>query len=64
MQTFQTAFVEVMKLPADKVNAMVHPFPHLRDAHVCQLRPCPEDRLQNPNPGAVYLLRDVDFSRI
>ena len=35
MQTFQSAFVEVMKMPADKVNAMVHPFPHLRDAHVC-----------------------------
>jgi len=35
MQTFQTAFLEVMKMPTDKVNAMVHPYPHLRDAHVC-----------------------------
>lgn len=35
MQTFQTAFLEVMKMPADKVSAIVHPYPHLRDAHVC-----------------------------
>jgi len=35
MQTFQTAFLEVMQMPADKVSAIEHPYPHLRDAHVC-----------------------------
>jgi histidinol-phosphate aminotransferase len=35
MQTFQTAFLEVMQMPADKVSLMIHPYPHLRDAHVC-----------------------------
>jgi histidinol-phosphate aminotransferase len=35
MQSFQTAFLEVMQMPTDKVNAMVHPYPHLLNAHVC-----------------------------
>jgi histidinol-phosphate aminotransferase len=35
MASFQTAFLEVMKTPADKLNAMVHPYPHLVEGHAC-----------------------------
>jgi len=35
MLTFQSAFLEVMQMPVDQVSAVVHPYPHLRDAHVC-----------------------------
>jgi histidinol-phosphate aminotransferase len=35
MQSFQSAFLEVMKMPDGKMNAMAHPYPHLVDAHSC-----------------------------
>ena len=35
MSSFQTAFLEVMQMPDSKLNAMVHPYPHLRDMHAC-----------------------------
>jgi histidinol-phosphate aminotransferase len=35
MASFQTAFLEVMQMPTDKVNAMAHPYPHLLNAHAC-----------------------------
>lgn len=35
MESFQTAFVDVMKDPAGKVNAMAHPYPHLENAFRC-----------------------------
>jgi histidinol-phosphate aminotransferase len=35
MASFQTAFLEVMKTPADKLNAMVHPYPYLVEGHAC-----------------------------
>jgi hypothetical protein len=35
MQSFQTAFLEVQQMSTDKVNAMVHPYPHLLYARVC-----------------------------
>jgi histidinol-phosphate aminotransferase len=35
MQSFQTAFLEVMQMPTDKLNALAHPYPHLLNAHVC-----------------------------
>jgi histidinol-phosphate aminotransferase len=35
MASFQTAFLEVMKMPTDKIEAMVHPYPHLLEEHVC-----------------------------
>jgi hypothetical protein len=35
LASFQTAFLEVMKTPSDKLNAMVHPYPHLVEGHAC-----------------------------
>jgi histidinol-phosphate aminotransferase len=36
MAAFQTAFLEVMQMPTDKMNALVHPYPHLLAAtQVC-----------------------------
>jgi histidinol-phosphate aminotransferase len=35
MQSFQTAFLEVMQMPTDKMNALAHPYPHLLQTHVC-----------------------------
>jgi histidinol-phosphate aminotransferase len=36
MASFQTAFLEVMKMPEDKMNALVHPYPHLiADTYAC-----------------------------
>jgi histidinol-phosphate aminotransferase len=35
MQTFQSAFVEVMKMPDGKMNALAHPYPQLARMHSC-----------------------------
>lgn len=35
MASFQTAFVEVMQMPDSKMNALVHPYPHLLDVAAC-----------------------------
>jgi len=35
MASFQTAFLEVMKMPQDKMDALVHPYPHLLQDRVC-----------------------------
>jgi hypothetical protein len=35
MQSFQSAFVEVMKMPDGKMNALAHPYPHLAGVHTC-----------------------------
>ena len=35
MTSFQTAFLEVMKMPEDKMSSLVHPYPHLLEEHVC-----------------------------
>jgi len=35
MQSFQTAFSDVMQMPASKVNAMVHPYRHLLVGRIC-----------------------------
>jgi histidinol-phosphate aminotransferase len=35
MQSFQTAFLEVMQTPDNKLNALNHPYPHLVAAHAC-----------------------------
>jgi histidinol-phosphate aminotransferase len=35
MQSFQTAFLEVMQLPDNKLNALAHPYPHLLQHHAC-----------------------------
>jgi len=35
MASFQTAFLEVMKMPEDKMSSLVHPYPHLLEEHVC-----------------------------
>lgn len=35
MQSFQTAFTEVMQLPDGKLNAAVHPYLHLLNKHSC-----------------------------
>jgi histidinol-phosphate aminotransferase len=35
MQSFQTAFLEVMKMPDGKINALAHPYPHLVHDHSC-----------------------------
>jgi histidinol-phosphate aminotransferase len=35
MAAFQTAFVEAMKMPAEKMSQLVHPYPHLLEEPVC-----------------------------
>lgn len=35
MASFQTAFLEVMQMPEDKLSALVHPYPHLIEPHAC-----------------------------
>jgi histidinol-phosphate aminotransferase len=35
MQSFESAFLEVMKTPTDKLNALNHPYPHLLEGHAC-----------------------------
>lgn len=35
MQSFQSAFLEVMKMPDGKMNALAHPYPHLAGTHAC-----------------------------
>ncbi|CAN5569765.1 pyridoxal phosphate-dependent aminotransferase [soil metagenome] len=35
MASFQTAFLEVMKMPDNKLNALVHPYPHLLNPQAC-----------------------------
>ncbi len=35
MQSFQSALLEVERMPTDKLNALVHPYPHLHQAKVC-----------------------------
>lgn len=35
MQSFQSAFLEVMKMPDGKMNALAHPYPHLAGEHTC-----------------------------
>lgn len=35
MQSFQTAFLEVMQMPDSKMNALRHPYPHLIHEHAC-----------------------------
>lgn len=35
MQSFQTAFLEVMQMPDGKMNALAHPYPHLISFHAC-----------------------------
>jgi histidinol-phosphate aminotransferase len=35
MASFQTAFIEVMKMPEDKMSSLVHPYPHLLEEHAC-----------------------------
>jgi len=35
MQSFQTAFLDVMKMPDGKMNALTHPYPHLVGTHAC-----------------------------
>jgi len=35
MQSFQTAFLEVMKIPDSKMNALAHPYPHLVSQLAC-----------------------------
>jgi histidinol-phosphate aminotransferase len=35
MAAFQTAFLEVIKMPENKMNALVHPYPHLLEEHAC-----------------------------
>jgi histidinol-phosphate aminotransferase len=35
MQSFQTAFLEVMKMSDGKMNALTHPYPHLVHEHSC-----------------------------
>jgi histidinol-phosphate aminotransferase len=35
MQSFQTAFLEVMQMPDNKLNVLAHPYPHLLNPHAC-----------------------------
>jgi histidinol-phosphate aminotransferase len=35
MQSFQSAFLEVMSMPDGKMNALAHPYPHLAAVHAC-----------------------------
>jgi histidinol-phosphate aminotransferase len=35
MQSFQTAFLEVMQMPDGKRNALAHPYPHLVETRAC-----------------------------
>ena len=35
MQSFQSAFLDVMQLTPSKLNALAHPYPHLLQNHVC-----------------------------
>ncbi len=35
MARFQTAFLDVMQMPDTKLNALVHPYPHLIADHAC-----------------------------
>ena len=35
MQSFQTALVEVMQMPPEKMSALVHPYPRMLRAQVC-----------------------------
>lgn len=35
MASFQTAFLEVMQMPDNKLNALAHPYPHLIQTHAC-----------------------------
>jgi histidinol-phosphate aminotransferase len=35
MQSFQTAFLEVMQMPDGKMNALTHPYPQLLHTHAC-----------------------------
>lgn len=35
MQSFQTAFLEVMQTSNNKLNALAHPYPHLLQQHAC-----------------------------
>ncbi len=35
MQSFQSAFLEVMNTPDGKLNALAHPYPHLANTHTC-----------------------------
>jgi histidinol-phosphate aminotransferase len=35
MASFQTAFLEVMQQPDNKLNALTHPYPHLLETHSC-----------------------------
>jgi histidinol-phosphate aminotransferase len=35
MQRFQKALLKVMQMPPENMDALTHPYPHLRDAQVC-----------------------------
>jgi histidinol-phosphate aminotransferase len=35
MQSFQSAFLEVMQMPDNKLNTLAHPYPHLLNPHAC-----------------------------